>query len=293
MGNIYIGIIMLLRIVQHMFNKRSSSEIGGFTMFVKYGAYRQLFSAALGLLLIIIAGKGFRFNAVTIITATVSGLALFGNLMCSQTVLKSGTMALNALFGTAGMLVPCIAGIFLFDAPMSAGQLFGVGLLIVSSYFLISSSSKIHTKFTFKTFLLLMGTMLSNGITMLMQQMFAHYVPDGDVSVFSLFSFGIVGVALLLLSFPLNMRKTGESKPLSKKLLFYGAILSTAVFIINQLATISTVLVPPAVLFAFINGGSTIIAAVVAAVCFKEKLTFRSVCGVLMGVTALVVIKAI
>ena len=41
------------------------------------------------------------------------------------------------------------------------------------------------------------------------------------------------------------------------------------------------------------NGGSTIIAAVVAAVCFKEKLTFRSVCGVLMGVTALVVIKAI
>ena len=40
------------------------------------------------------------------------------------------------------------------------------------------------------------------------------------------------------------------------------------------------------------NGGSTIIAAVVAAVCFKEKLTFRSVCGVLMGVTALVVIKA-
>ncbi len=153
-------------------------------MFVKYGAYRQLFSAALGLLLIIIAGKGFRFNAVTIITATVSGLALFGNLMCSQTVLKSGTMALNALFGTVGMPVPCIAGVFLFDAPMSAGQLIGVGLLIVSSYFLISSSSKIHTKFTFKTFLLLMGTMLSNGITMLMQQMFAHYVPDGDVSVF-------------------------------------------------------------------------------------------------------------
>ena len=89
------------------------------------------------------------------------------------------------------------------------------------------------------------------------------------------------------------MRKTGDSKPLSKKLLFYGAILSTAVFIINQLATISTVLVPPAVLFAFINGGSTIIATVVAAVCIKEKLTFRSVCGVLMGVTALVVIKAL
>lgn len=73
----------------------------------------------------------------------------------------------------------------------------------------------------------------------------------------------------------------------------YGAILSIAVFIINQLATISTVLVPPAVLFAFINGGSTIIAAVVAAVCYKEKLTVRSVTGVLVGVAALVIIKAL
>lgn len=138
-----------------------------------------------------------------------------------------------------------------------------------------------------------MGTMLTNGLTMLMQQMFAHYVPDGDVSAFSLFSFGIVGIALLLLSFPLSRKQNEETPPLSKKLLMYGAILSIAVFIINQLATISTVLVPPAVLFAFINGGSTIIAAVVAAVCYKEKLTVRSVTGVLVGVAALVIIKAL
>lgn len=96
-----------------------------------------------------------------------------------------------------------------------------------------------------------------------------------------------------MLSFPLNKAQTKEVKPLSKKLLIYGAILSVAVFVINQLATISTVLVPPAVLFAFINGGSTIIAAVVAAICFKEKLTVRSVLGVLMGVTALIIIKAL
>ncbi len=197
MGNLYIGIIMLLRVAQHICNKRSSNEIHGTAMFVKYGAYRQLLSAAIGLFVIIAAGKGLRFNMITVITATVSGLALFGNLVCSQTVLKSGTMALNSLFGTAGMLIPCIAGVVLFSEPMSFGQLIGVALLIVSAYFLISSSNEIHTKFTFKTFLLLIGTLLTNGTTMLMQQMFAHYVPNGDVSVFSLLSFGIVGISLL------------------------------------------------------------------------------------------------
>ena len=127
---------------------------------------------------------------------------------------------------------------------------------------------------------------------MLAQQMFTFYVPDGDVSVFSFLSFGIVGVLLLILSL---IPAKGEAKieyRLSSKLLLLGAVSAIAVFIINQLATLSTELVLPAILFAFINGGSTIIAAIVAAVGFHEKLTIRSILGIIIGVIALVIIKA-
>ena len=69
-------------------------------------------------------------------------------------------------------------------------------------------------------------------------------------------------------------------------------VLSTAVFIINQLATLATAIVSPVILFTFINGGSTIIGAVVAALMFKEKFATRSVTGIVLGVLALIIIKA-
>lgn len=56
-------------------------------------------------------------------------------------------------------------------------------------------------------------------------------------------------------------------------------------------ATLSTALVSPVVLFAFINGGGTIIATVVAAVLYREKLTPSSVAGVLLGIVSLIGIK--
>lgn len=291
MGTIYISIIMLCRVAQHLCNKGTSNCVTNKEIFLKYGAYRQIFSAILGVLLIVVAGNGFRCDIPTIIISTFSGLSLIISMACSISFLKVGTVALSSLFGTAGLLVPCVAGIFLFDEPMSVGQWLGVGLFFVAAYFLIGSSQRVYCKLSVKSFLVLLSIMLSNGMTMLAQQMFTAYVPDGDVSVFSFLSFGIVGVILLIVSIITEKEKTEKNK-LSPKLIGMGAVLSVAVFIINQLATLATAFVPPVILFTFINGGSTIIGTIVAAICFKEKLTGRSVTGVLLGVLSLIIIKA-
>ncbi len=291
MGNLYIGIIMLCRVAQHLCNKRSSDEIRSMVTFVHYGAFRQILSTILAFFLILIARNGFHCDFPTIMIAGISGLMLIASMGCSIMVLKSGTVALSSLFSTAGLLVPCIAGIFLFEQPMTVGQWAGVALFLIAAYFLISSSGKIYHGFSWKTFLLLLGVMLTNGVTMLAQQMFSYHVPNGDVSVFSLFSFGIGGFLMLFL-LPFIARVEKEPvQILSGKLVRYGVVLSAAVFIINQLATLATALVPPAILFSFINGGSTVIGTVVAAICFKEKLTFKSVTGVVLGVVSLIIIK--
>ena len=292
MASIYISIILLCRIAQHICGKNTSKSIKGISCFIQYCAYSNILSAILGLLLILLAKNGFNCSLNTLLISCFSGLMLAASSGFSLAAMKSGTIALTSLFGTGGILVPCIAGIFLFGHPMSWGQWGGIALFFVAAYLLIGSSAKIYSGFSFKTLILLIGTMLTNGFTMLAQQMCTFYVPDGDVSVFSFLSFGIVGVLLLILSL---IPAKGEAKieyRLSSKLLLLGAVSAIAVFIINQLATLSTELVSPAILFAFINGGSTIIAAIVAAVGFHEKLTIRSILGIIIGVIALVIIKA-
>ena len=292
MGVLYISIILMCRVVQHICGKNTSNSITGISCFIQYCSYSNILSAILGLLLILVVKNGFNCNLSTFLISCFSGIMLAASSGFSLAAMKSGTVALTSLFGTAGILVPCIAGIFLFGQPMSWGQWGGIALFFVAAYLLIGSSAKIYSGFSLKTFLFLVGAMLSNGFTMLAQQMFTFYVPNGEVSVFSFLSFCVVGVLLLILA---CIRTKGEQKvqyKLSPKLLVLGAVSSVVVFIINQLATLSTSLVPPAILFGFINGGSTIIAAIVAAVCFREKLTLRTIFGIAIGVISLIIIKA-
>lgn len=291
-GKIYIGIILLCRVAQHMCNKKASNGVQGTTALLTYATFRNVLSAVLALFAILISGNGFRCNVLTIIISVLSGICLTASTYLGMLALRNGTVALTSMFGTAGLLIPAVAGIFMFGKPVSIGQWVGIAVFFAAAYLLISSSKKIYAGFSFKTLLLLCAVLLTEGCTMLSQQMFAQYVPNGDVSVFSFFSFGIPGVVMTFyLLIAHKGGKTEESK-LAPKVLGFGVILSVAVFVINQLATLAAAVVSPVVLFTFINGGSTIIGTIVAAVVFREKLTVKSVVGVLIGVTALIMIKA-
>lgn len=292
-GSLYIFIILLCRVVQHLLSKRTSWKVNSVPVFFKYNAYRNLLSAFLGFILIIFAGNSFKCDAFTFGISVFSGLMLTCSSALSLTALKNGTVSLNSLFSTAGLLVPCIGGIFLFDEKMSVFQWLGLLLFFIAACFLIFESKKIYATFSFKNILLLLGITLSEGFTMFSQQIFARCVPDGDVSVFSFISFGTLGL-ISLLAFPVTTKNAPSERNfrLPIELLTFGAALSVAVFIINQLATLASSTVPPVILFTFINGGSTIIGAIVAAICFKEKLTVCSVLGIILGVTALIIIKA-
>ena len=250
-----------------------------------------MISALLGLILIIIAKNGFKADFRTIIISMLSGIMLVVGMFTKVEALKQGTVALTSLFGTAGILVPCIAGIYLFDTPITGMQWLGLLLFIISACLMIINSKRVFNGFNIKTFLLLLGELLSNGMVMLAQQMFTVYVPAGDVSVFSFLSFGIVGL-FMLVTLPLVTKGSEEKiEKLPGKLMVYGIALSIAVFVINQLATLATALIPPVILFTFINGGSTIIAAIVASVIFKEKITLQSAFAIVLGIISLVIIK--
>lgn len=295
MAGLYISIILLCRVAQAIYSKRSSNEIKNIPMLVGYTSFQNAVSAFLGLILILLTGAGLLADSLTVLIACFSGITLFFATFCNICAMKSGTVSLSSMFGTAGLLVPLIAGVFLFDSSIALMQWFGVALFFVAAWLLIGSSKKIYSNFSLKTMIFLVGAMLSNGGTMLAQQMFTAYVPDGDVSVFSFLSFGIIallGGIMYLIMFKKNTSsESAEQIKFPKSLVWCGIILAVAVFIINQLATLATAFVPPVILFTFINGGGTIISTVVAAVMYKEKLSKRSVIGVLLGILSLVIIK--
>ena len=293
--------------VQAVFNKMASNEVKNIPTVLVYGAYRNTISALFGLILVLISGSGFGLGATGLLISLCSGVMLSVSGFCGIMCLKIGTVSVSSIFSTAGILIPIIAGVF-FGTPVSAMQCAGLALFFVSAFLLIGDSKKATGKFTAGTFFLLVGCLFAEGLTMLSQQAFTKYVPDGNVSAFSFITFCIAAVSnLVMFAFFRNKKipVPGEEKPespdppaapdqsvkFSRRLIISGFALAVAVFVINQFATLSTALVPPVILFTFINGGGTVISTIVAAIMYKEKLTPQKIAGVAVGIISLVVVK--
>lgn len=294
MGAFYIGTILVLRVVQNYYGKKVSGifpETAGGRM--RYLTLSFGISSAFSALLLFAAWGKMRFDWLTVLLAACSGFALVVAQLCSTLALQSGTMVINSVFGTAGLIVPCICGMLFFQEPMSVWQWLGILVFIGASWLLASSAKDTYSSFSWKTMLLLIGTFLSNGVTMLCQKTLTYVNADADITLFSFFTFAVPAVIFGMLLIPERKKASekGEAERLNRKIYLPIVLLAVAVFIINQFATSATAYVSSAVLFSLINGGNTIIAAVIAAICFKEKPTARSIAGLVLGLGALMVIN--
>lgn len=289
---IFLIIILLLRVPQNFSSKKTSGLVTNSQSYFLYGTYSYTLAGLIAFVMLPFDGmSGFSLPAVGI--SALGAVSLAVSLFCSIEALKSGVMVLAAMAGSAGLLLPCIAGIFMFNEPMKPMQFIGIALLIFSGWLLISYSKEQTGSFTPRTLLLLIGSMLSNGSVMLAQKMFSKYLPDTSVSIFSFLTFGLIGIGMFIGLVPSLLSQSGRAKiaAVPKPVFLYGTISSIILLAINQLATLAGRNVPSAIMFPINDGGATIITAITAAIIFKEKLTVRSVCGLILGIGSLIVIN--
>ena len=289
---IFLIIILLLRVPQNFSSKKTSGLVTNLQSYFLYGTYSYTLAGLIAFVMLLFDGMlGFSLPAVGI--SALGAVSLAVSLFCSIEALKSGVMVLAAMAGSAGLLLPCIAGIFMFNEPMKPMQFIGIALLIFSGWLLIGYSKEQTGSFTLRTLLLLIGSMLSNGSVMLAQKMFSKYLPDTSVSIFSFLTFGLIGIGMFIGLVPSLLSQSGRAKiaAVPKPVFLYGTISSIILLAINQLATLAGRNVPSAIMFPINDGGATIITAITAAIFFKEKLTVRSVCGLILGIGSLIVIN--
>ena len=289
---IFLIIILLLRVPQNFSSKKTSGLVTNSQSYFLYGTYSYTLAGLIAFVMLLFDGmSGFSLPAVGI--SALGAVSLAVSLFCSIEALKSGVMVLAAMAGSAGLLLPCIAGIFMFNEPMKPMQFIGIALLIFSGWLLIGYSKEQTGSFTPRTLLLLIGSMLSNGSVMLAQKMFSKYLPDTSVSIFSFLTFGLIGIGMFIGLVPSLLSQSGRAKiaAVPKPVFLYGTISSIILLAINQLATLAGRNVPSVIMFPINDGGATIITAITAAIFFKEKLTVRSVCGLILGIGSLIVIN--
>lgn len=306
MSYLLLSVNLLMKFLQTLFNKKTSNLLSARAAYLWYGAFCYALSAVLALGLVFLLHDGSRaVTAATFLPALLGAVALALSLVCTLAAMKSGAVVLCTLAGAAGLLIPTIAGIFWFHEPLSLWQMAGIVLFFASAYLLTGYSKKLYTTFSFKTVILLVLSMLSNGAVMLAQKLFAQKADGASVSMFSFLMFGLTAAFYLVCAMVFSLTHKTKPEPdgaeevadakesagwLSPQLLGYGAVLSVSLLVINQLSTVLAGKLPSVVLFSVNDGGGMIIAAVTAAIFFREKLTLRSGIGIAVGLGALFLI---
>lgn len=289
MGIFYIIMIILMRVIQNYFTKRSSAlfpdSIPGR---VKYMAWLFAMSSLLAMVSLVTGGGIERFDWITVGMATLSGITLVIAQLCMFLAMQSGTMVITSAFMTAGLIVPCVFGVLIFGETMTAWQWCGVAVFIAASFLLSASAKDQNENFSGKTVLLLLGIFLANGGTMLCQKALTYINPTGSVTLFSFCSFAVPAVAFSL--YLMVAASRGVTETLNRKIYVPIALLAVALFLINQMVTEATKYVPSAILFTVPSGGNNVIAALLASLCFKEKMTVKSTIGLLLSVVSLVLV---
>ncbi len=291
-----LGAILILRLFQSISNKSCSKLMPSDqrSVFAYLGMSMGMSSAGAFVLLFIegnVIANVLGLPALGWLIALGTGVLLAVSTFCNLEAMKGSSVVLVNMFGAAGLLIPTVAGIFLYDQPVTLGQCGGIVLLFAAALLLASSSGKTNGKLGMKTLLLLFLRMLANGGIMLLQTLYKSYVPQGSVSIYSFFQFLIPAVCLLAICMAQTLGKKAAYPAMGKKLVGWTAVASLAVLGISQISTIASAFIPAGVLFPISDGGNTVISAVVAAIMFKEKMTWQSVCGVIVGVVGLVMIK--
>lgn len=262
----------------------------GLKAYARYLVFYQALAAAFAAVTLVIGRQFYGMNLFTVLTAGISGFFITVSVVCGINSLKGGTMVLNSIFASAGLIVPCILVIFAFDEQISVIQAVSIIGVLISAVILIMSSKKEMGKFTLKTFVWLFLSFVSKGITMFCQKLFGMAMPGGNVSLFSMITFLIPTVFLAVFALVLPSDNDNTSK-ISLKLKQCAMYQAFALFMIQQLVTILTPTMTSAVLFTVVNGSATIITAIVGALMYKEKITFKSELGIVIGIAALIALN--
>lgn len=287
----YIVFIWIIQLTLSFCDKSSSNDVDGMKLAVKYSAARGLFGAGCAAAIALFSGVGLGFDLPSFLCAFLFGTAIAIDLINYLFLAKTGMVVLLSVINQAASLImPTVAGIIFFSKPVNPIQWLFVLTLLVAIYILCVSSRGIYRDFSFKTVIMLVIRFLAGGFGTMSMQTFAE-VGNENTNLFLAVSY-LISAVLFFAVYPF-MKGENENKrlKLSKRLIVFSFLASTLVFGANFFTVMAARVLDPIIQFSLTAVGGIVLNLLLGAICFKEKITVKSVAAITIAAISVVMIN--
>ena len=292
MEYIYLLFIIILYFPIILADKLGSEGAEQKAVLFKYSFYRSLTGIACGAIILIFTGCRINIDLYTVLTSSMFGIMLALCMLVTFYSMQVTTVAISSVFKAASVILPCVFGAVFGTDSINFVNAIGFVLFLLSVYLIVSKTQEKKTKFGIKAFFACLGVLLTNGFGSISMQLFGRLVPGGEEAVFMFFSYCVQSAILLVIYLTYSVKhKNCKVSSISKKIWIYGAIGTVVAFLAQQIMTGLTSSISSLIIFPVTMGSSVIMGVVVGWLCFKEKLTARSMIGIVGGIISLIMIN--
>ena len=220
--------------------------------------------------------------------AFVSGLAQAVFTTTWLLAVRTGAYIMLDAFLTAGILIPTLLCRFLFNEAILPLQWLGFAILLCAVLLMCSYNNSIKQKLTLKSVGLLLICTASSGIMDFTQKVLNYQYPQTPVAAFQFYAYVF---AMLILAVVVLFAKPAKEKPVSvKKFGWPLVIMAICLFINTYCKQLAAAWIPAVAMYSVCQGGGLILSVLMAAVLFHEPLKKRSVIGVVLIFTGMLLI---
>lgn len=232
------------------------------------------------------SGKLLFISAVSGISASVMVVTWL------LSVRKSAYMTVDA-FLTLGSLVPIIACFVLFGEPISSKQWIGYTILIIAVFVMCSYNNSIKVKMDIPSLIVLVICGFSNGVTDFSQKWFIKEFSNMPATVFNLYTYAFAGTSLAVFYLIMLKKEKPKFEEGSGFRYLYVLIMAVMLFANSLFKTKAAIFLDSVRLYPINQGMSLILASLVAAIFFKEKLTVKCIMGMSAAFIGLLIMNGV
>lgn len=232
------------------------------------------------------SGKLLFISAVSGISASVMVVTWL------LSVRKSAYMTVDA-FLTLGSLVPIIACFVLFGEPISSKQWIGYTILIIAVFIMCSYNNSIKVKMDIPSLIVLVICGFSNGVTDFSQKWFIKEFSNMPATVFNLYTYAFAGTSLAVFYLIMLKKEKPKFEEGSGFRYLYVLIMAVMLFANSLFKTKAAIFLDSVRLYPINQGMSLILASLVAAIFFKEKLTVKCIMGMSAAFIGLLIMNGV
>lgn len=265
----------------------------GFTVNLMRCGFSALFAFALALPLSSI--EGFLLSPLGFIVSGLSSLFMAMFTVAWLYAYKSEAYIFLNIFTMLGSIVTALLGFIFYGDELKPCRIVGMLLLFVAVYIMSLYNKDIKGKLTPKGIITLIIGTLGAALADFMQKVFTKEAL-GSPYVFNFYTYALAiipQVIILLILFKLKPKGEELTTPnlLDKKHIIIYIIISAALYLNSISKTLAAAEIPATMLYPTLQGANLIASAALAAIFFKEKMTKKSIVGILVALSAVVLMN--